>query len=180
MRRNKKSLIFIILVICISLLSTDAGSPMSNDTDIDDLKAAFIYNFTKYITWPHMDKFNSFRIGVLGESKILTSFQQMAGKKLIDDKPITIRYYDNIQDINYCHILFISESNANQIEEILLKLKNQPTLTVSDTPGFCERGIMINFFSQGEVLKFEMNPGKLENAGLKISSQLQKLARIIR
>lgn len=82
--------------------------------------------------------------------------------------------------MNYCHILFISESNANQIEEILSKLKNRATLTVSDTPGFCERGIMINFFSQGDMLKFEMNPGKLENAGLKVSSQLQKLARIIR
>ncbi|MDD5230987.1 MAG: YfiR family protein, partial [Candidatus Marinimicrobia bacterium] len=62
---------------------------------------------------------------------------------------------------------------------ILKQIANRRTLTIASTTGFCKRGVMINFFIQDDMVKFEMNPAKLESAGLKASSQLLKLARII-
>jgi hypothetical protein len=104
----------------------------------------------------------------------------LAEKKLANDKSIEVHHFKTIQDLQDSQILFISASEKEQIGAILSTLGNKPILTISDTPGFCERGIMINFFMQGDMVKFEMNPVKLESAGLKASSQLQKLARIVR
>ncbi|MDD5764893.1 MAG: YfiR family protein [Candidatus Marinimicrobia bacterium] len=177
--RQNKFLISVVVFIFIFMFPARANSPVMTEADIDNMKAAFIYNFTKYITWPHMDNFNVFRIGLIGDSKIVVPFQQMAEKKMVGNKPIVFRNYDDIQTMSFCHILFISESEGDRIVQILSKLTDRSTLTVGDTPGFCKRGIMTNFFSEGGKVKFEMNTAKLESVGLKASSQLQKLARII-
>lgn len=169
--------LFIFFAFIIHLAGT--ALPASPDSKIEDLKAAFIYNFTKYIKWPIPNINNSFKIGVLGDSPVIASLQKLASKKLVDNQPIEIIYFEAFQDLKFCHILFISESENKNFADILAALGENATLTISDSPDFSERGIMINFFIQDEMVKFEMNPTRVENAGLKASSQLQKLARII-
>jgi len=129
--------------------------------------------------WPQIDKSPIFIIGILGKDEIISSFQQMAEKKLVGNLPIQIRHYESLQDVKYCHILFIAESEKNQLDSILNKVAKRNILTIGDTAGFCKRGVMINFFIQNDMIKFEMNPAKMESSGLKASSQLLKLARII-
>jgi len=161
------------------MLFASTGLPKNTDSDIENMKVAFIYNFTKYIKWPNLDNDHVFKIGVLGDSDIIISLQELAAKKLVANKPIEVIHFDTVQDLKYCHILFISESENQQVTEILSMQRNKATLTVGDSKGFCEQGVMINFFLQDGMVKFEMNPSRVENAGLKASSQLQKLARII-
>ncbi len=179
MRQYYKFIISLSIFVAFIILPASPVNPESPDSDIDDLKAAFIYNFTKYIKWPIPNINNTFKIGVLGDSEVIVSLQKLATKKLVDNKPIEIVHFDSFQNLRFCHILFISESENQNIAEILSALGNNATLTIGDSPDFCERGIMINFFLQNEMVKFEMNPASLENAGLKVSSQLQKLARIV-
>jgi hypothetical protein len=180
MRQLHRFLISLLVIGVIDLVPVKAGSPENSETDIDQLKTAFIYNFTKYIIWPDRNQAKTFKIGVLGKSNIVAPLQELAEKKLANDKSIEVHRFKTIQDLQDSQILFISASEKEQIGAILSTLGNKPILTISDTPGFCERGIMINFFMQGDMVKFEMNPVKLESAGLKASSQLQKLARIVR
>jgi hypothetical protein len=180
MRQLHRFLISLLVIGVIDLVPVKAGSPENSETDIDQLKTAFIYNFTKYIIWPDRNQAKTFKIGVLGKSNIVAPLQELAEKKLANDKSIEVHHFKTIQDLQDSQILFISASEKEQIGAILSTLGNKPILTISDTPGFCERGIMINFFMQGDMVKFEMNPVKLESAGLKASSQLQKLARIVR
>jgi len=116
---------------------------------------------------------------VIGNSDIVNSLRRVAEKKFVKNIPIRVAHYQSVDDLRYCHILFISASEKNQLDPILAKLKKRKTLTIGDTPGFCESGVMINFFMQEDRLKFEMNLAKLESAGLKASSQIKKLARIV-
>jgi hypothetical protein len=180
MRQLHRFLISLLVIGVIDLVPVKAVSPENSETNIDQLKTAFIYNFTKYIIWPDRNQAKTFKIGVLGKSNIVAPLQELAEKRLANDKSIEVHRFKTIQDLQDSQILFISASEKEQIGAILSTLGNKPILTISDTPGFCERGIMINFFMQGDMVKFEMNPVKLESAGLKASSQLQKLARIVR
>jgi len=180
MRKYQKIVLSVLMVLITSLVAGTAA-PQNSDIETDNLKAAFIYNFTKYITWPDSEGYPEFRIGVLGYSKITESLEKVASKKTVDGKSIEVYHFSTIQNLVPCQILFVSSSEKDNIPEIISALKNSPTLTltIGDTDGFCERGIMINFFSQNSTIKFEMNPVSVKNAGLIASSQLQKLARIV-
>jgi len=180
MRQLHRFLISLLVIGVIDLVPVKAGLPENSETNLDQLKTAFIYNFTKYIIWPERDQDKTFKIGVLGKSSIIAPLQELAEKKLANDQPIEVHFFKTIQDLKDSQILFIADSEKEQIGAILSTLGNKPILTISDSPGFCERGIMINFFTQGDLVKFELNPVKLESVGLKASSQLQKLARIVR
>jgi len=180
MRLLHRFLISLLIIGVIDLVPVKAGMPENSEANLDQLKTAFIYNFTKYIIWPDWNQAKTFKIGVLGKSSIIAPLEELAEKKLANDKPIEVHQFQTIQDLKDSQILFIATSQKEQIDKVLSTLENKPILTISDTPGFCERGIMINFFMQGDLVKFELNPVKLESAGLKASSQLQKLARIVR
>lgn len=179
LRRKYKILISVNFILLVGIMTANTGLPENSDPDIENLKAAFIYNFTKYITWPDLENSDAFRIGVMGDSKIAKSLGQIASKKQVNNKPIKVYRIHTVQDFRGCQILFVSSSEKDQISEILSALGQKTILTIGDTPGFCERGIMINFFIQGGMVKFEMNSTRLESVGLKASSQLQKLARIV-
>ncbi|HPC36584.1 MAG TPA: YfiR family protein [Candidatus Marinimicrobia bacterium] len=179
MPRKSKIIICIVCFLILSFSFIYANLPFNSEAEINDLKAAFIYNFTKYITWPDLEHSKVFYIGVLGNSDIINSLRQVAEKKYVENIPIRVNHYQSVDDLRYCHILFISASEENQLDVVLDKLKKRKTLTIGDTPGFCESGVMINFFIQGDKVKFEMNPAQLESVGLKASSQLKKLARIV-
>ncbi|HDP67018.1 MAG TPA: YfiR family protein, partial [Candidatus Marinimicrobia bacterium] len=165
--------------VCFFLLSVNARSLPPSATDIDQLKAAFIYNFTKYISWPDASRLTSYKIGVLGDSEIFTPLRQIAEKKMINDKPIEVYHFRSLSDLRACQILFISPTVKEPIPDILGGLVNRTTLTIGDAPDLCRQGVMINFFLQSDMVKFELNPQRLEAAGFKISSQLLKLARLV-
>ncbi len=168
-----------LVSVCIALLSVNARSSSPSAADIDQLKAVFIYNFTKYITWPDTARITTFKIGVLGDSDILDPLQQLAVKKMINNKPIEVCHFESLSHLHACQILFISPSVRVPIPDILNQLGNQATLTIGDAPGLCKQGVMINFFQQSDMVKFELNPHRLAAAGFQVSSQLQKLAQIV-
>ena len=156
----------------------------SNAYTLDDkgkeseLKAVFIYNFTKYIQWPDSGN-DVFEIAVLGENDVLQPLQEIADKRMVNGKEISVKFYENISDITGCHMLFISSAFSDQLEDVLKIVNELPILTISDSADFAKRGVAINFVILDEKLKFQINPAAIERAGLVASSQLQKLAIII-
>ena len=170
--------IITVLIAC-GQLTADIPPVNPPADESDNLKAVFIYNFTRYITWPAETQNTDFTIGVLGDSKIIFPLQQLAAKKRVGDQPIAIHLFKRPQELIPCHILFISASEQHRITDIINLLAKKTVLTIGDTPGYGEHGVMINFFLQSDQIKFELNPASLERSGLKASSQLQKLARII-
>lgn len=145
----------------------------------DKIKAAFVYNFTKYIEWVDDDTTDSFEIGIIGDSDIIFPLQEIGEKELVNNKKIEIKHYQNIQDINVCHILFISASEKSQLQNILKKIENKNILTISDSKGFANEGVAINFVVVEGKIKFEINSNAINQAGLQVSSQLLKLAILV-
>ena len=144
-----------------------------------ELKATFIYHFTRYIQWPHTEGSESFDIGILGQSEIVKHLEEIAKKKTVKNKKMAIKHLDHIEDIQDCEIVFVSASRGEDLDRILQNIGDKNILTISDTKGFAQRGIAINFIIEQGKMKFEINTRALERAGLVVSSQLQKLAILV-
>ena len=140
------------------------------------LKAVFIYNFTKYIDWDNMG--NEFVIGVIGNSPIENALIEIAKNNTIKNKRIVIRHYARPEDIRTCQILFIAKRSSYTLSSILHET-GRGVLTISEEDGYSRQGTAFNFVIREDKLKFEANLKAIDDAGLKASSQLLKLAIIV-
>jgi hypothetical protein len=148
-----------------------------------EIKAAFLYNFAKFIEWPDNSRQcqqDTAIIGILGEDPFGTILERVIGEKTIRMKEISIQRYSNVQNVRECHILFIGQSEKWRLSTILKQLSNRHILTVSEIDGFTEQGGMIGLFIENNRIRFQINQDAIEAAELKISSKLLKLASIIR
>ncbi len=166
-----KRFLFLILLYFIPGLHAIAQNEEAN------LKAAFIYNFTKYIDWDLANQ-DEFIIGVIGSHPIIESLKEIAASKTVNDKKIVILYFSKPNDITFCNILFISSATPYSLASILSKTDKR-TITVSEENGFAEQGTAFNFKIENDKLKFEANVKSIIATGLKASSQLLKLAEIV-
>ena len=150
--------------------------PSQNPEYAYNLKAVFLYNFTKYLTWHSIEDENTFNITILGNSQIIEPLEQIAGKKIVAKKTINITKVEGPDQINDCNILFIPESEKSQLNKIIQKVKNKNILIVSEIDGALTNGAMINFLILDKTIKFEINLQAMKKSGFQPSSELLKLA----
>ena len=145
------------------------------------IKAAFIYNFAKFTHWPA----GSFADGeapldfcIYGEDPIGGALDAIAGKT-IHGRRVAVRRIAAIAASAGCHLLFISDTEAERLTGILAALNDRPVLTVAAMPNFARAGGIINLkTTEEDRLRFEINTGSARRAGLKFSSKLLSLAEI--
>ena len=174
--------------VIVAVSSAAVFCPVSGFAEMDlpreyKIKMAFIYNFTKFITWPETDKVfkntDDFVGITIGGDPFGVSLQEFSEKITVKGKRAVIRNAASAREIEACHILFISASEESNLKQILDKVKWKPVLTVSDTAGFAQKGVIINFFVEENRIRFEINLRAAKKAGFNISSDLLKLARIV-
>ncbi len=153
-----------------------------------EVKAAFLYNFIKFVEWPEKsfpEKDSPFIIGVLGTDPfsdpdaLVNYLDQATSGKTVHDRKIVIRRSRRINNLRNCHLIFISASEKSGIKETLATLNQPGVLTIGETDGFCQQGGIINFFMAAGKVRFEINTTASEKNGLKISSKLLNVAKIV-
>ena len=145
------------------------------------VKAACVYNFAKFVEWPSEafpDHQGPIVLSILGKDPFGASLESIRGKPVMSRK-LEIRRVDRIEDLQRCHILFISESEKENLSQIFVKVSDWPVLTVSDMEGFAQRGGIINFITVEKKIRFEINVDAAERSGPRISSKLLRLAKIV-
>ncbi len=146
------------------------------------IKAVFIKKFIKFIEWPSEvlpHNHNPIKIGILGKSPIIKAFE--SGKTTqIKGHKLEIREFENLRDLEFCHILFIAASEKDRFKEILKTIQGKGVLTISETENFSRLGGIINFFIVEDMVRFAINVEAAEKAGLKISSKVLRLAEVVR
>lgn len=168
-----------ILLIGIGLALVPANArPQSPEYQI---KAAFLFNFAKFVEWPAEALSNdpSFVIGILGKDPFGRLIDEAVAGKSVRDKQIIVKRFSRIEDAADAHILFIGDSEAENLSRIMKQVGRAPVLTVSDIDRFAERGGMVQLETEQNRVRFAINVAAAERAGLKPSSQLLKLARIV-
>ena len=146
------------------------------------VKAVFLINFAKFIDWPPEalgDASSEIIIGIIGDDPFKEVIEDVAKKSKVHNRDLVIKRFNNEDDIQFCHILFICSSEKKNLDRIKDKIKDWDVLTVSETEGFAEKGVIINFKTVGSKIRFEINKDAADEAELKVSSQLMKLAILV-
>jgi len=151
--------------------------------DASSVKSAFVYNFAaRHVKWPdsaHKDKTSPFVIGVVGADSIAKTLAATCRDRKSGERTIEIRVLDDLSRAKDCHILFFPEGREGQIQEIAKALENSPILLVASTENGVNKGAHIGFFVEKSKIRFAAHPHSAKKAGLEISSELLKLARVV-
>lgn len=146
------------------------------------VKAAFLYNFAKFVEWP-TDAFaapnSPLVIGVAGDDSFARALEKTVAGKTIGGRAMQVRKVE-ASDFKFCHILFVPTNSSLSVSTILARVAGADVLTVGDSEHFAESGGVINFFIEDARVRFAINPAAAQRAHLKVSSQLLVLARLIR
>lgn len=170
-----------IIVICLTLSSRMIAHAESMEHMEHRVKAAFLYNFAKFVDWPDdvfPDANSPLSLCIVGKDPFLDTLESIRGKT-VRGRKLAIQHLARIENLEQCHILFISASEEHHLSEILSHIKTKNILTVSDMSRFARRGGAINFITVKSKIRFEINVDATDTVGLKISSKLLKLAQIV-
>ena len=147
------------------------------------VKAAFLYNFTKFTNWPPSAFASTTAplvIGILGEDPFGQTIDDVIRGEVVGDRPLVVKRLRADEDLRGCHVLFVSRSEKERLPVVLRLLKGSPILSVSEINGFAEQGGMVNLLLSSKTVKMEINQAAAEEAGLQISAKLLKLARLVK
>jgi hypothetical protein len=167
-------------VCCVLLLAMAAGSAHGQSAEEREqaLKAGFLFNFFSYVDWQKPDKNEgAFVLGIVGDETFAAANKALSGK-MAKGRRIEVRKVDDFSKLSMYHLVFVSASEERRAREIINQAQASGVLTVGEGSSFLHEGGVINLVPAHNNFRIEINPTNAEKAGLTISSQLLKLARI--
>jgi hypothetical protein len=147
------------------------------------IKAEFMERFTRFIEWPETtsgdDSPSIFHICLVGNNPFGRYLADLTAEVKIQGKSVEVSNLRETGRIQGCQLIFVDKSEASNLSSILSVTSYRPILTVSDTEGFAEKGVLINFYTAGDFIRFEINQAAVRKSGLRFSSRLLKLGRLV-
>jgi hypothetical protein len=146
------------------------------------VKAAYLFNFLKFIEWPEgmpVDLQSHWVIGIVGNTDLENELTQLVSGKAVQGHLIQVKALKATEDLRDCHILFIGTSEKKLLSPILANLHGSSVLTVADMDNFVESGGMIQLVMEDNRVRMAIDVGATAGAHLKVSSKLLALARVV-
>lgn len=162
---------FSILTLAFVLILLPSQGKAQNDYKFHSV---FLYNFTKYIQWPSNQ--GDFVIGVLGNSNIYEELVKLVQNRTVGSQKIVVKKFSSVASVEDCNMLFIPSSQSRNLDDLKDKARRQSTLLITESPGMASKGSNINFVLKDGKWKFEINEQTIKEAGIKVSSELMRLA----
>jgi hypothetical protein len=144
-----------------------------------EVKAAFLYNFAKFVEWPARafpQLGESFVLCVLGDDPFGGTLERAVSGKSVQEREFAVRHVAVAEDAASCHMLFLSTAEPSHLRRLQAALHGAPVLIVGDEEDVVYGGGMIAFRKEGNRVRFMINQESIERAGLQVSSQLLKVA----
>ena len=151
------------------------------------LKSLFLEAAIRFITWP-ADTINTpehtrskkFIIGYFKESAFTPHLKQVFSRKVIKNRDVTLKAIDSLSNISTCDLVFIPESEKNNLLKILKFSEGKPVLTVSDCPDFCKQGLILCLTIEGQKINCLINEEEALKSNLKVSYHLLQKSKIVK
>jgi hypothetical protein len=148
----------------------------------DQVKATYLYNFARFVEWPgraFSQADDPFTICLTSEPVSAVLERTVRGENR-QGRPFAVRRLPDVDDIQGCHILYVSDADDSKIDRVMQAAGSAPILTVGDSPNFIRKGGIIRFVEAGRRIRLQINPDSAQRASLSISSRLLRLSDIIR
>lgn len=171
----------IVLALAMPFLLVGFAIADSSPTEYQ-VKAAYLFNFLKFVQWPNdvsSDPQRKWVIGIVGDSPVGDELSLLVEGKTVDGRGLLVKKLRAGDSFGACNILFVSASEERHLASILTSLQGSSVLTVADFDKFIERGGMIQFVNDGGRIRMDIDLGATGRARLKISSKLLVLAQAV-
>jgi hypothetical protein len=159
-----------------------APSRVTAQFDDHQVKAAFVLNFLKFVTWPASPAAaeTPIEVVVVGADAFAKALTQASAGQQIAGRTVAVRSVRRAGDVGGApQLLFIGASERDRLPVLLRQFEGRPVLTVGDATGYGAAGVVLNFYTSDTRIRFEANTTAAARAGLQISSHLLRLARIV-
>jgi hypothetical protein len=150
---------------------------VSAQQDERAVRAAYVFNLTKYVTWP--DKHDKLSVGVIDQGGMGPVLKSVLDNKSSDGRPITVVMHSADAPLNECDVLYVSGVQAPTLKSIIERTKGRPVLTVGDNDRFVRSGGMIALVRSGDEVQIEINLSALRSRHMDVSSRLLSIAVIV-
>ena len=162
-------------------LARPVSAAQPDPTLESEVKAAYLYNFSKYVEYPASaftgEDAGTFRICVLADPGFVKAVDAIIVGETIDGRTVTRQIPDSAGAARACHILFVGRAEMDRAQQLLAAVEHAPVLTVGDAGDFLKRGGAIAFIRDGDRVRFDVNVTEAHRGGLEISSRLLRVAR---
>lgn len=148
----------------------------------DQVKAAFLFNFARYVEWPASAFAGAsapIRLCLIAERDFEAVVDATVSGRRVGERPVQVEGIHGLAAAKGCHLLFLGEASGPSAPVVVEQLGALAIFTISDAPGFAAEGGIANFILVDSKIRFEINPSAARRAGLKISSSLLRLAKLV-
>lgn len=170
------------LVTMLTLAAAVRIRAQTNPSLEYQVKAAFLFSFTKFIEWPS-DAFHGddapITLCVFRHDPFGSALDEIIQGKTIKNHQVLARRVNEFPDLKSCQLVFVGKGEDKGLSEVLNSLKGTSALVVGETDAFAERGGGIQFFLEASQLRFAINVDAVQRARLTVSSKLLSLARVV-
>jgi hypothetical protein len=164
-----------MLVLGACVLANSGVADEASTARADQIKAAYLFNFVKFIEWPADAAREPIEICFVGASGVHASLQSATADKRVGARPVVVRRLSGVESPGDCSVVYF-EAGAVADNQTLLQKAREKSLTVSDAQNFTRSGGAIQLFTEENRLRFVINVENARGAGIRISSNLLKLA----
>jgi len=173
-----------VLLLALAFAGTPrqaaAGSPARADSR--EVKAVFLVNFLSFTEWPAAKLGQApahLVIAILGDPSFAAVVEKAAAGHTVNGRPIAVQAVESPDQATGAHLVFIASSQARRLPAVLRTLGGATVLTVGDTDGFAQEGVAINLYTFDNRVRIEVNSTAAARAGVHLSANLMRLARIV-
>lgn len=171
----------IVGAVALASLTTD-GIAQTTSTEAE-VKAAFVYNFLKFVDWP-LDALpkpdQPFSIAIVGEGAVADAAESLLKGKRISVYPLVVVRVKAGEPLSDVQAVFVTGADPEKALRTLATKSNASILTIGDDAEFATRGGVIGLYVEDRRVRFEVNTDAADATGLRVSSRLLALARLVR
>lgn len=165
-----------LALLCLGLLLPSVALAQTQPNEYQ-LKAAFVLNFAKFVTWP-APRSATVDIAIWAPENIYDAMAEALSEKMVADRRLQLRRFS--ADGPLPQVLFVHAANEPIPAELRTRLAEAHVLVIGESPGFAARSGIIGFVQRGENLRFQVNIEAAERSGLRLSGRLAQLAELVK
>ncbi len=164
-----------IAIFLLTLLLSPALR--AGGASVEDIETAYIYNFAKFIEWPERQSAR-LRVCVLGEGNLGQKLAAL-NRKSLKKKRIEVSKIEDIVQAGTCDMLVLPDLSPLELKKINALARKHHIVTVSNRDAYARKGVMINFFIEKKRVRFAINHRSVKEAGIRVSSKLLRVAKVV-
>jgi hypothetical protein len=167
----------VVMATTAAIVAAAAAAPRGEY----EVKAAFLINFASLVEWPSkaLKEGEELRVGIVGDGDYVDEVMARLDGRSVRTRVVRAGRLESLDQLKGLHMVYVTESAPLAPEEVQAAAGGRSVLLIGEEPGFAERGGMINFFTEKKKIRFEVNPTAAQGAGLKVSSRLLSVARVV-